>query len=149
MHLRQARVSDAATIAPLFDQYRQFYGRASDLAGARRFLEERLEKHESVVLVAAEDSGAFVGFAQLYPTFSSLSMRPLWVLNDLFVAPAGRGRGAGKRLVEACQDFAREAGARGLTLKTAVTNAAAQRLYESLGWARETDFYSYDLNFPT
>lgn len=87
--VREANRSDIERLTPLFDAYRQFYDRPSDLALCRDFLRRRLERGESVVFLAEED-GAILGFVQLYPLFSSTSARPgrLWLLNDLFVVPA-------------------------------------------------------------
>jgi GNAT superfamily N-acetyltransferase len=130
--------------APLFDGYRQFYKQASDLEGCRRFLHERLSRNESVVFLAMLDDQA-VGFMQLYPTFSSISIKPLWVLNDLFVAPDARKHGVGAALLERAQQHAIETGAKGLMLSTAVNNFTAQRVYERMGWKRDNDFYHYYL----
>ncbi|MEP7199042.1 MAG: GNAT family N-acetyltransferase, partial [Chloroflexota bacterium] len=104
--------------APLFDGYRQFYKQASDLDGCRHFLHERLTRDESVVFLAMMDDKA-VGFMQLYPSFSSISIKPLWVLNDLFVAPDARKLGVGSLLLERARQHAVETGAKGLTLSTA------------------------------
>src|SRR5512133_197515 len=95
--VRRAVAADADTLAPLFDAYRTFYGKPADLDGARRFLAERLSRGESVVFLAFDGAEA-VGFTQLYPSFSSASMARIFVLNDLFVAPAGRRRGVGAAL---------------------------------------------------
>src|SRR3954471_14138702 len=89
----------------LFNAYRQFYGRPSDLDGARRFLAERLGRGESVVFAVVE-GGRALGFTQLYPSFSSASMRPIWVLNDLFVSEDARRRGVGSLLLRAARDYA-------------------------------------------
>lgn len=134
--------ADVDAAAPLFDAYRQFYDRKSDLAGARAFLAERLAHGESVVLLAVngDDDGAPVGFAQLYPTFSSVSLARVVVLNDLFVEPAARGHGVGRRLLEATIEHARSVGACRVELSTAVTNERARRLYRALGFGVERDF---------
>jgi len=87
------------TLIPLFDAYRQFYAQRSDLDGVRHFLTERLIRNESVMFLASEDSQA-TGFAQLYPTFSSLSMNRVWILNDLFVSSSARGHGVGSALLQ-------------------------------------------------
>jgi GNAT superfamily N-acetyltransferase len=129
----------------LFDGYRQFYGQASDVAGARCFLRERFEHQQSILFVAVEDEKA-VGFAQLYPSFSSVGLSRLFILNDLFVAPEERGGGVGRALLEAACSYGRAVGAARLCLSTAVTNAAAQALYESAGWTRDAEFFNYD--FP-
>jgi GNAT superfamily N-acetyltransferase len=134
-------------VAPLFDAYRQFYGRPPDPDGARRFLAERLGRGESVVFAVVEGERA-LGFTQLYPSFSSVSMRLIWILNDLFVAADARRRGVGASLLRAAREHAAASGAARLALSTAVTNVAAQALYERDGWRRDTTFlhYEYELN---
>jgi len=87
--------------------------------------------------------GAIVGFTQLYPSFSSVSMKRLWVLNDLFVTADARKSGAGRALLERAERWAAETGAKGLTLSTQVTNLTAQRLYEACGWTKDDEFFHY------
>lgn len=142
---RLAADSDVERVAPLFDAYRRFYGLAPDLELAHRFLRERISRGESVVLLA-EDGGTALGFVQMYPTFSSLRAARTFVLYDLFVDPAARRGGVGRRLMEAAAQEARCRGAVSLVLSTARTNRSAQRLYESLGWVRDEDFYEYNLS---
>jgi len=145
--IKRAGLEDVGAVAPLFDAYRQFYGQRSDLAAARAFLDERLRHDESVVFLAVADGpgGQAVGFTQLYPSFSSVSLGRLWVLNDLFVDPAVRRGGVGRRLLERARDWAVETQARGLVLSTGVTNTTAQALYESCGWTRDDEFHRYRL----
>ena|SRR5712692_7779439 len=138
----RAGLDDLEALVPLFDGYRQFYRQPSDPDGARAFLAERIKRGESVIFLAIAD-GAVVGFTQLYPLFSSVSMKRLWLLNDLFVAPAGRRAGAGRALLDRAERWARETGAKGLTLSTELTNATAQRLYESAGWTKDDEFVHY------
>lgn len=142
---RLAAVADVGRVAPLFDAYRQFYGLPSELALCRQYLTERLARDESVVLLAADADGTALGFVQMYPTFSSLRAARVFVLYDLFVDPAARQRGVGRRLMEAAAEEARRRGAVSLVLSTAKTNRSAQRLYESLGWVRDEEFYEYNL----
>lgn len=142
----RATIEHIDLIAPLFDGYRQFYKKPSDLVGARQFIKDRLIRHESVIFLAMDEDQA-LGFTQLYPSFSSTSMQRLWILNDLFVAPAGRRSGVGEALLERARQFAVEDGAKGLMLETAVTNTTAQKLYERLGWQRDTEYYVYNLTF--
>ena len=97
---------------------------------------------------AGEDAAEALGFAQLYPSWSSVTARPIWILNDLFVAPAARGSGVGRALLERCRKHALETGAQRMALETLVGNRKAQRLYESLGWRCQNDvtkFYELDL----
>lgn len=146
VQVRQATTADIEALIPLFEWYRQFYKRASDLDGARAFLTERLERGESVIFLALLDDGTPAGFTQLYPIFSSTAMQRRWLLNDLFVAPEARKAGVGRALLTRAQTHAQESHARGLMLQTAVDNIPAQRLYESLGWERDNDFYVYNLS---
>src|SRR5262249_23742776 len=104
--VRQATVAEVDLIAPLFDQYRQFYRKTGDLEGARRFLLERFANLQSVIFLAFAGDTA-VGFTQLYPSFSSASMAPIFVLNDLFVQPDARVRGAGTALLAAAAEHGR------------------------------------------
>lgn len=140
---RQATVSDLQELVPLFDGYRQFYERPSDVSGARAFLLERFRHAESVVFLAHLGSEP-VGFTQLYPSFSSASMARIFILNDLFVREDARGKGVSRKLIGAATDFARAVGAARLVLSTAVTNTHAQAVYESLGWRRDEQFHVYN-----
>jgi len=144
--VRRATLADLDRLAPLFDAYRQFYLQPSEIALARQFLGERLAREESVVLVAEDRDGGAIGFAQLYPTFSSILAAPMYLVSDLFVVPAARGRGVGTLLLNAAADTARAAGAVRLELATAITNTHAQTLYEALGWKRDEEFCVYGLS---
>lgn len=143
MTIRQAVLADLDALAALFDDYRQFYGQSSDVAAARDFLQARFEHGQSVIFVV-ESHGKALGFTQLYPSFSSVSMARVFVLNDLYVAPAARRMGVGLALLNAASDHARQLGAVRLSLTTAVDNQSAQSLYESNGWVRDQKFYAYN-----
>jgi GNAT superfamily N-acetyltransferase len=140
----QATWTDLPVLAALFDGYRQFYGRPSDRDAALDFLQERLRLKESVILMAWEGGDA-VGFTQLYPSFSSVSMARTFILNDLFVTSQARQRGVGRLLLQQAAAYAQSVGAIRLTLSTATTNQTAQSLYESAGWVRDQQFYVYQL----
>ncbi len=143
LHIRPATLADAPAIAPLFDAYRQFYEQPADLAAAQRFIQERLQRSESVILLALNDAGEAMGFCQLYPSFCSVEAAPIYVLYDLFVAPAARGLGAGRFLLLAAEDHAHRQGRVRMDLTTAHTNHAAQALYEAMGWELDTVFRAY------
>lgn len=142
--IRQAVLADLDAVAILFDAYRQFYGQVSDEAAAKTFLQARFEHGQSVVLLA-ESQGQAVGFTQLYPSFSSVSMARVFVLNDLYVAESARRMGVGEALLNAASDHASQLGAVRLSLTTNVQNLPAQSLYESMGWERDQKFYAYHL----
>lgn len=143
--VRQATVHDLDVLAPLFDGYRQFYGKPSDLAGARAFLGARFAHHQSLILLAHDAQGAGWGFTQLYPLFSSVRMVRTYLLNDLFVASQVRRQGVAAGLLREAAAHARALGAASLSLSTALDNAPAQALYQSLGWQRDREFCEYAL----
>ena len=143
--IRQASTSDLFRLADLFDRYRQFYREHADFDLAQRFIEERLRRADSILLVAEIEPPELVGFTQLYPTLCSVSAAPIYVLYDLFVAPARRRLGIGRDLLIEARRWAEHSGAVRMELATATGNTAAQKLYESLGWVRDAAFYRYNL----
>lgn len=143
----QAEAADIEVVAPLFDAYRQFYGKESNLELARAFIRERLELRESAILLARNHQGEVLGFTQLYPSFSSVGACRIWVLNDLFVRPSSRGLRVGSALLNAAKAHAIASGAGRIDLSTAHDNPA-QKLYESHGYLRDADFYHYSLSLP-
>ena len=140
---RIATLADLDVIAPLFDAYRQFYEKASDLALAKSFIRDRLQNNESVVLLASNEAEQVVGFCQLYPSFCSVEAKPIYSLYDLFVSPEARRSGVGKVLLQAAEKLASESGKARMDLTTARANKPAQAAYESLGWVRDDVFYAY------
>ncbi|WP_233257525.1 GNAT family N-acetyltransferase [Promicromonospora sp. AC04] len=152
--VRPATDDDVDAVVDLFRQYLRFYEQEVPDAEARAYLTARRDSGDSVLLVAVlvpeggdpEETGAgheLVGFAQSYPTWSSVSLSRSWVLNDLFVSPAARGTGAGRALVLDTCRRAKEAGAIRVSLATAWDNVAAQGLYESEGFVRDQHFHHY------
>jgi GNAT superfamily N-acetyltransferase len=140
MIIRRAKKKDIEKLSVLFDKYRIFYKQQSDIENARSFLKKRMKKKESVIF-AAEERKELIGFAQLFPIFSSVSMKRTWLLNDLFVNENARGMGAASKLLEAANQFGIDTGSKWLILQTAADNFTAQRVYEKNGWVKETDFF--------
>ena len=145
MRVIRATLSHLDQLAVLFDGYRIFYKQASDIDACRSFLKERLENDESVIFSVENEQSDLLGFTQLYPLFSSVRVRRVWLLNDLFVAMNARRLGVGEMLMNAARDFAKETGARGVALETGVNNTSAQALYEKLGYERVEGAYWYFL----
>jgi GNAT superfamily N-acetyltransferase len=147
MKIQKAELADLDQLTGLFDQYRIFYKKPSDIAGGKKFLEERMSNKESEIFIAIAAENQYAGFVQLYPIFSSTRMKRLWLLNDLFVASAYRGQGISVMLIEKAKELCRATNACGLLLETAKTNAVGNQLYPRTDFVLESDsnFYVWSL----
>ncbi|PGS47311.1 N-acetyltransferase [Bacillus sp. AFS041924] len=145
MEVVRANSKHILEIANLFDQYRVFYKQESNLNGAVDFITERINNKDSVIFIVKE-AGESIGFTQLYPSFSSVSMKKLWILNDLYVSEAARKKGVAQMLLDAAKEFGIETKAKALDLQTAIDNKSAQALYEKNGYQVDREFLSYSLN---
>lgn len=145
MKIRQATLIDIKQLAVLFDQYRVFYEKESDIGGAVSFLTQRLEKKESIIFVAQEKN-VLMGFVQLYPIFSSTRMKRLWLLNDLYVNPKHRGKRISIKLIDKSKALAKNTDSAGLMLETAKTNDIGNKLYPRTGFVLDEghNYYSWD-----
>jgi GNAT superfamily N-acetyltransferase len=140
--IRAARMEDLEQVTRLFNDYRVWYEKESDLSGAELFIKTRLLQNDSVIFVS-EENGLLNGFTQLYPLFSSTRMRKSWLLNDLFVSPEFRGKGISKALLEAAKVLCTKTDAAGLLLETQKTNIIGNQLYPAAGFELydENNFY--------
>ena len=144
--IRQAQQQDVVAVAGLFDLYRQFYQQPPDPKRCEMYIQERIANAESTIFIALDQAnGAALGFTQLYPTFCSVAAESIYVLYDLFVAEQARGLGVGRMLMQRAAAFAQEQGASRIQLQTHHTNLGAQRLYESLGYKKDEEFFNYEL----
>jgi GNAT superfamily N-acetyltransferase len=142
--IKQAGAADLPAAALLFDQYRQCQGESSDVVKAEDFLRQRLDHGEAVIFLAfINDQHGAVGFAQLYPIFSSVSLKRVFILNDLFVAEQGRRSGVAAELLAAIETYAWSMGASALRLNVKRANPNAIELYEKTGWQRDGEFFMY------
>ncbi len=137
MTIIKADIQHLDDLVPLFDGYRIFYRQESNLEAAKDFLKERLTKQDTIIYIAYVDDKS-VGFVQLFHSFSSVSMHPLYILNDLYVDNSYRKQKIGVALLNQAKQLCKEQNYKGLALQTETTNPA-QHLYESLGWEKDTD----------
>lgn len=144
MEVFLANINHLESVAVLFDRYRIFYNQTSNLEAAKEFLKERFQNNDSVVF-AANDNGKLVGFTQLYPSFSSVSMKRVWILNDLYVEESYRRRGIAKLLMSFAEKYTKESGAVRVILATHISNITAQKLYEARDYIKDDEFYHYTL----
>lgn len=148
MKIRKINTKDIKNLSKLFDNYRVFYGKKSDLQSSEKFLRERIKNNESEIFVAENNNEELVGFVQLYPIFSSTKMQKLWLLNDLFVEENQRGKGVSILLIEESKKLCVETNACGLILETAKSNEIGNKLYPKTGFSldKEHNFYSWNNN---
>ena len=142
MQIIEVNITHLDEVLPLFDAYRVWYRKESDLEGGRSFLAGRIMQKESIIYLAKDEDGKAVGFTQAYPLFSSTRMKRLWLLNDLFVHPDYRGQGISKQLIGAVQWLAKRTNAAGVLLETEKTNDIGNQLYPRTGFELEqNNFY--------
>ena len=144
--IKRASWPDLSQLTPLFDQYRIFYGQASNEAAANDFLKERISFGQSTIFLAYlpdQVPSNAVGFTLLYPLFSSVRLTQNWVLNDLYIHPDFRRQQIAKELINTAISFAKSTGAGFLQLETAHDNIPAQTLYEASGFRRQSADNNY------
>ena len=147
MRIVQATLEHLDLITPLFVKYREFYGELPFPESSRKFLEKRLSRKESVIYLAFpdDDDTRLLGFCQLYPSFSSLSLKRVWILNDIYVAEDARRQLVADRLLQTAKKMARETNAVRMRVSTSSNNEVAQKVYESIGFVEDEQFKNYVL----
>lgn len=141
MQIIKAELQHVPDLIPLFDGYRIFYEQESDYVRAKSFLTKRLKRNESIIYIAYEEENA-VGFTQLYPLFSSVTMQPMFLLNDLYVEDNYRNQGIGNMLIDKAKQLCKTLNYKGLSIQTAQSNPA-QHLYERLGFVKDPDLHLF------
>jgi ribosomal protein S18 acetylase RimI-like enzyme len=147
MRIVQATLEHLDLLTPLFVKYREFYGELPFPDSSRAFLEKRLRREESVIYLALhdDDEKKLLGFCQLYPSFSSLSLKRVWILNDIYVAEDARRQLVADHLIQKAKKMAKESQAVRMRVSTSSNNAVAQKVYESIGFKEDTQFKNYVL----
>ena len=126
------------------EEYRLFCGSSTSPDETREFFSNLINSEESVIFIAINDSsGEIMGFVNLYPSYSTLALKRLWILNDLGVSIKFRSQGIAKALIEKVISFARSTGAVRIELKTDVLNNKAQNLYRDLGFESDKSHVYY------
>lgn len=141
MRIVQAKADDLTELAQLFAEYRVFYEQPMEYHKSYDFLKERIEKGESDIFIAISDD-KICGFTQLYPSFTSVGIGKIWILNDIFISPEYRKRGVAQSLIEKVLNYSEESDRGKVVLSTSYYNLKAQKLYEKLGFTK-TEFHTY------
>jgi len=131
-------------VGELFDLYRQFYKYESNLIQSTNYIKERIYNKESKIFIAINNREEPVGFVQLYETFGSLDLGKIIILYDLYVKKDHRKNKIGRQLMIRSHEYAKKINAKRIQLSTATDNFIGQSLYESLGYVKDIDFYTYD-----
>lgn len=146
MRIVQASVDRLDDVTPLFIKYREFYGQLPRPEASRRFLHDRLVNEQAIILLAEEDeTGKVLGFCQLIPSFSALTLNPSWVLKGIYVVEEARRQLVADKLINEAKQRARTAGIKRMTVMTGEENIAAQQLYRSLGFSDDAEFTYFAL----
>jgi ribosomal protein S18 acetylase RimI-like enzyme len=147
MRIIKATLEHLDLLAPLFVKYREFYGELPYPDSSRDFLEKRLTRDESVIYLAMpiDDDKKVLGFCQLYPSYSSLSLKRVWILNDIYVAEDARRQLVADHLMRAAKKMAKDTQAVRMRVSTSANNEVAQKVYESIGFREDTQFKNYVL----
>jgi GNAT superfamily N-acetyltransferase len=136
---------DYDALLRLVADYQRFYGVSSpDEQRNRGFFSRFLGDSEAGCILGARQSGHLVGYACLYFASSSVEAEDIVIMNDLYVVPDARGRGVGRRLIDATTQLARLRQVRRVRWSTALDNRRAQRLYEHMG-AERTAWFEYEI----
>lgn len=144
----RAGPQDFEALIPLFDAYRAFFAGRDDLERSRRFLEERLHLHDSVVFLGRRNAG-IEGFVQLYPLWSSWHCRRIWFLSDLYVRESSRKLGLGSLLVERVVAHAKETEASSIMVELPLREPHLERFYARLGFTKDPVFDLARRSFET
>ena len=131
-------------VGELFDLYRQFYKYESNLIESTNYIKDRINNNESIIFITINDANEAIGFVQLYETFGSLDLGKIIIIYDLYVKKNHRKNNIGKQLMIKSHEYAKKIKAKRIQLSTAIDNFIGQSLYESLGYVKDIDFYTYD-----
>jgi ribosomal protein S18 acetylase RimI-like enzyme len=134
--IRNARLEDLDTLTMLL---RQLFSIEADFAvnadWQRRGLSLMLDgclKHRCVKV--AEVEGVVVGMVTAQLLISTAEGGTVALVEDMVVDSHYRGRGIGRRLMAAIEDWSRERGAKRLQLLADRTNFSALDFYDKIGW---------------
>ena len=140
----KANVNHIKQVGELFDLYRQFYKYVSNINESTDYISERMKNNESIIFFATNKQKEAMGFVQLYETFGSLDLGKIIILYDLYVKKDHRKNKIGRQLMLKSHEYAKKINAKRIQLSTAIDNYIGQSLYESLGYVKDDDFYTYD-----
>jgi len=149
IRIRSLELGDYAGWRPLWDGYNAFYGREGatalpepiTAATWQRFFDPAEPMHALV----AVDGETLVGLVHYLYHRSTTRLEHICYLQDLFTAPARRGSGIGRALIEAVYARARADGAKRVYWQTQASNTTARRLYDEVATHHGFIVYAKDV----
>lgn len=127
----------------IVDEYRKFFDFGLSPNKTKEFFQRLQEKNEAATFIAISEKDEVMGFVNLYPSYSTLSLRKIWILNDLGVSSKFRRLGVARALIKKSIEFAKASDAIRIELKTGKTNLDAQKLYTEIGFKTDRDNLYY------
>ncbi|WP_223668634.1 GNAT family N-acetyltransferase [Kangiella shandongensis] len=143
MDIRACTIDDLERLVPAFDKYRQFYRQESQPEKIREFLKSLIEQEKSKIFLSYED-GELTGFVQLYPSYSSIGLAPIWILNDFFIFGGSERRETARGLLDAAKMLCEASKAIRLEVTTRKENHRLHSIYRDYGFEKD---YKYDYYF--
>ncbi|MEQ8768132.1 MAG: GNAT family N-acetyltransferase [Planctomycetota bacterium] len=132
--IRPATRADAHGIVELMRGLAEYEKLAGpDAAAEERFTEHAFAEDPLVRVLVAESDDTLIGYALYFFTYSTFLAKPTLFLEDLFVSPESRGRGAGKELLVELARIAERRGCGRFEWMVLDWNEPAIGFYESLG----------------
>jgi GNAT superfamily N-acetyltransferase len=147
--VRPIREVDYAQWRPLWDGYNAFYGRVGATALPEAVTAATWERFfsatEAVYALVAEYQGEVAGLVHYLFHRSTSRLQDVCYLQDLYTKESYRGKGAGRQLIQAVYEAARNVGSTRVYWTTQASNVTARTLYDKLAKHLGFIVYSHEL----
>lgn len=145
MRIIQATLEHLDLLTPLFIEFRESNGADTLPESSRKFLQTRLKRNESVIYLALDAQEKPLGFCQLFPSYSSSSLKRVWLINDIYVAAHARRQLVADKLLQTAKQMAQSTHSVRLRAMHQADNPRAKALYESIGFREDARFVTLTL----
>lgn len=143
MEIKELEIKELEDFAPIFDSYRQRYKQPSELEKVKQYLLKMLETASSKILLSYENEH-ITGFIQLYPSFSSIGLAPIWILNDFYIFSGSQKKLTATMLMDEAKKLCQATNAIRVEVNTRKENHKLHKLYKEYGFEKD---YKYDYYF--
>ncbi|MBV7486880.1 GNAT family N-acetyltransferase [Bordetella sp. BOR01] len=136
VQIRPVRPDDFVAWQPLWDGYNAFYGRVGATALPEEITRTTwtrfFDGYEPMHALVAESGGALLGLVHYLYHRSTTALGPNCYLQDLYTAPAARGRGVARALIQSVYERAQADRCARVYWQTQEGNTTARRLYDQV-----------------